>query len=81
MKKHLFLTIWVVLILITIATATVSNSTLTIKQAVMLILGLSVIKFLGVSFYFMELRKAHLFWKIAVLFYVIVFFTVSVLAF
>ncbi len=81
MKKHLFLTVWLVLIILTITTALVSNSALTIKQAVILILGLSVIKFLGVSFYFMELRKAHLFWKISVLFYVILFFTVTILAF
>ena len=71
MKKDLFLTVWLVLIILTITTALVSNSALSTIQAAMLILGLSVIKFLGVSFYFMELRKAHIFWKASILFYVL----------
>jgi len=78
MKKDLFLTVWLVLIILTITTALVSNSALSTIQAAMLILGLSVIKFLGVSFYFMELRKAHVFWKVSVLFYVLLFFIITI---
>ena len=78
MKKDLFLTVWLVLIILTITTALVSNSALSTIQAAMLILGLSVIKFLGVSFYFMELRKAHIFWKASILFYVLIFFIINI---
>lgn len=79
MIKQLFLKVWVVLIILTITIALVSNSTLSTIQATILILGLSVVKFLGVSFYFMELRKAHLFWKISILFFVTIFFIISIL--
>jgi len=78
MKKDLFLTVWLVLIILTITTALVSNSPLSTIQAAMLILGLSVIKFLGVYFYFMELRKAHIFWKASILFYVLIFFIITI---
>jgi hypothetical protein len=73
MKKHLFLKVWIVLIVLTICTALIANSALFISNAVLLILILSVVKFLGVSFYFMELRKAHIFWKISVFMYALLF--------
>jgi len=78
MKKDLSLKVWVVLIILTITTALVSNLTLNTKQAAVIILGLSVVKFLGVSFFFMELKKAHFFWKASVLFYVIFFFKITI---
>jgi hypothetical protein len=78
MKKVLFLRVWLVLIILTLTTALVSNSALNTIQAAMLILGLSIIKFLGVSFYFMELRKAHIFWKASILFYVLIFFIITI---
>ena len=79
MTNKIFLKVWLVLILLTITTALVSNASLNFKYAAMLFLGISVVKFFGVSFYFMELRKAHLFWKIAILFCVILFFLISIL--
>jgi len=71
MAKKIFLKVWVVLILLTITTALVSNSKLGITTTITFILGLAVVKFLGVSFYFMELKKAHSFWKTTVLVYVL----------
>ena len=71
MTKKIFLKVWLVLIILTISTALVSNSTLNILNAAIVILGLAVVKFLGVSFYFMELKKAHSFWKTTVLVYVL----------
>ena len=68
-----FLNVWMVLIVLTICTALIANSTLLYSNAVLLILIISVVKFLGVSFYFMELRKANVFWKIAVLLFVLIF--------
>lgn len=81
MKKDLFLNVWVLLIILTITTALISNAALSLTTAAILILGLSIVKFLGISFYFMELRKAHFFWKFSVLFYVIFFFIITILAF
>ncbi len=48
-------------------------SSMSHKYAVILILGLSIIKFMGVAFEFMELKVAHNFWKIAIIVYVLVF--------
>jgi len=66
MKKKLFLKVWILLIVITVITALVSNSALVKPIAVTVILVLSAIKFLGVCFYFIELRKAHIFWKFSI---------------
>ncbi len=79
MTNKIFLQVWVVLILLTITTALISNTALSIKSAALLILGIAVVKFYGVSFYFMEVRKAHLFWKITLLFCVLLFFIISLL--
>ena len=51
------------LILLTLATALVSNSMLASKIATTIILGISSIKFLLVAFQFMELKKANMFWE------------------
>jgi hypothetical protein len=37
------------------------------------ILIIAVLKFIGVSFYFMELRKAHVLWKGAIIVFLVVF--------
>ena len=79
MKKYLFLKVWVVLIMLTTTTALVSNFTLNKTQAAILILGLSIFKFFGVSFYFMELRKAHIFWKTSVVIFVVLLATILIL--
>ena len=78
MNKDLFLIIWVLLILLTITTALISSSALSTTQAAILILGLSIVKFLCVSFYFMELKNAHVFWKASILFYVLLFFIITI---
>jgi hypothetical protein len=72
MKKNLLLTVWIVLILLTISTALVSNLTIATTVATTIILVLSAIKFLGVSFYFMEMRSAHIFWKYSIFIYLFV---------
>ena len=43
------------------------------KYAVVGILILSAIKFIGVAFEFMDLKVAHSFWKIAVTAYILIF--------
>ncbi len=71
MNKTLFFNVWVVLIVLTIIVAIISESNMLYTS--ILIIALSIVKFLGVSFYFMELRKSHPFWKLSVLIFVVLF--------
>lgn len=64
MKKSFIFT-YLLLILLTGATALVSTSSAISKIAFSLILGISAIKFLLVAFQFMELKKANSFWKVS----------------
>ena len=68
--------VWILLVLLTVAVGVISSLSLNI--AVILILLLSSLKFIGVAFYFMELKKAHIFWKISILIYLFIF---SILAY
>jgi len=65
----------VILIILTITTALVSNF-IDLKVGVYFILLLAVLKFIYVAFQFMELKKAHAFWKIIVILYLIIFLTI-----
>lgn len=73
MNKRIIL-IWVILVLLTITTGVISS--FPIRNVAVVILVLSALKFMGVSFYFMQLKKAHVFWKTAVLIYVLLFLTI-----
>jgi heme/copper-type cytochrome/quinol oxidase subunit 4 len=64
MKKSFIFT-YILLILLTAATALVSTSSAISKIAIFLIMGISAIKFLLVAFQFMELKKANSFWKVS----------------
>lgn len=55
------------LILLTLITALISNTSMFSKYAVGLIMTISAIKFLWVAFQFMELKKAHVFWKMSLI--------------
>ena len=70
MKKLTIIT-WIGLILLTIIVALFSG--FENNLGVFLIIGLSVIKFLAVAFEFMELKKTHSFWKITLLFFIVVY--------
>ena len=70
--KNLFLKVWILLVVLTIASALVSNFVVA-TYGIAIILFLSVIKFLLVSFYFMNLRKAHIFWKVSIIIFVSLF--------
>jgi len=63
--------VWILLVLLTVAVGVISS--FPFNYTTVAILGLSALKFIGVSFYFMELKKAHIFWKISVLMYVLLF--------
>lgn len=58
--KHITI-VWGVLMVLTFVTAFVSASEL--NYAALLIIGIAMLKFVLVSFEFMELKKAHALWK------------------
>lgn len=62
---------WALLLVFTILAGIISSTVN--KYAAVSILALSVIKFMGVAFEFMDLKVAHDFWKITVTAYVLVF--------
>ena len=63
--KRSFIFTYILLILLTAATALVSTSSAISKIAIYLIMGISAIKFWLVAFQFMELKKANSFWKVS----------------
>jgi len=72
MKNSIFTL--VVLIILTITVAIISKTAGV--YTVLGILILSALKFIGISFYFMDLKKAHPFWKIIVCSYLLVFVSI-----
>lgn len=68
------------LLLLTAITALVSHYFSDLKWLVIIILGLSTIKFALVAFQFVELKKAHTVWKTLIIGYLAFFFsTVSLI--
>ena len=65
------------LLVLTIISAAVSN--VDNKYTLICILLLAALKFVGVSFYFMELKKAHAFWKVALLLFLMLFIVLILL--
>lgn len=53
---------WLILIMLTIISAVFAN--LDLAYASIIILVLSFMKFISVAFFFMELKKANVFWKV-----------------
>jgi len=66
----------ILLYILTTATALVSTYLYGWKFFVFTILSLSAIKFMLVAFDFMEMKKAHPFWKVFIVFYVLIFVSV-----
>jgi len=64
MKKSFIFT-YAILLLLTLTTALIASSISIFQIAVVLILGISAIKFLLVAFQFMELKNGNFFWKIS----------------
>ena len=76
MKSTFFIT-WIFLMLLTFSTAMIAGSHL--EYMAPIVLGLAFLKFIGVAFYFMELKKANLFWKVSLLSFLIIFFAIILL--
>ena len=62
---------WIILLALTIISALLSG--FENKFVGFIIIALAVIKFLGVAFQFMELKKAHSFWKSSIMIFVLIF--------
>jgi len=63
------------LILLTLTTALISNY-IDLKVGVFFVLILSALKFILVSFQFMELKKANPFWKWLIISFLVIFTTI-----
>jgi len=68
-KQHIFT--WIILLVLTVISGLVSNVALT--YVIPIIMILAVLKFMGVAFNFMEMKKANVFWKILIVGYLVVF--------
>ena len=66
MKKELIIT-WVLLMFLTFGSMLVANYYENGDYLIQIIMLLAVLKFIGVIFNFMELKKAHVFWKVAII--------------
>jgi hypothetical protein len=73
MKKSILLP-WIALIILTISSAIISNYFFKATILVELILWLAALKFIAVAYYFMELKKAHVFWKVSTITFLLIFF-------
>ena len=73
MKKSFIYTL-IALVVLTVSTAFVAKHT--IKNTGIIILILSAFKFLLVAFEFMEVKKAHAFWKTILIIYITLFVTI-----
>jgi len=62
---------WIILIVLTITSALLSR--IESKYIVFIILILSALKFFGVAFQFMEIKKAHVFWKTIIISFIFLF--------
>ena len=70
MKNKATLT-WIILIVLTITSALLSR--IENKYIVFSILILAALKFLAVAFQFMEIKKAHVFWKAIIISFILLF--------
>lgn len=72
MKLSKLTSVWVSLLVLTLCSAAFANAT-SIPFATQFILILAVVKFMIVTFYFMEMNKAHVFWKIFITCFLVLF--------
>jgi len=73
MNKKLTIT-WLILIILTVGSALISRLDGR-NYIVLTIMLFAVFKFIGIAFQFMELKKAHTFWKVLILSYLTLFIT------
>ncbi|MDP3352781.1 MAG: cytochrome C oxidase subunit IV family protein [Flavobacteriaceae bacterium] len=72
------LKVLIILIILTIISALVAFNSFIMNYISEIIIVLAVLKFYGVVFYFMELRKAHSFWKLSILLFIFLFGIITI---
>ena len=77
MKNWLYIRVWVLIIMLIFLSALIANSSFVCAMESVLVI--SMLKFSGISFYFMGLRKAHIFWKSSVVIFVLLFSIITML--
>ena len=75
MKKEIIFT-WILLLFLTIASAFVANYYTNGDYLVQIIILLAILKFIGIALNFMELKKAHIFWRMATIVFVVFFYII-----
>ena len=78
--KQIFV-VWLVLVFLGAIVAIVSDTLESFNFVLEIIFLFSALKFLLVSFYFMELKNAHLFWKASLVAFLLLFFVIAILIF
>jgi len=78
MKKNIFLKVLIILVILTAVSALISGKLINSAYTVTIIISLSILKFIGVSFYFMELKNAHVFWKTSILVFLCLFAIITI---
>ncbi len=58
-------TLWLALIILTLIGYFSSSAEMEKRALLLSLLAVTIIKFTGVGFQFMELKKAHTFWKVS----------------
>ena len=71
---------WVLLIALTVASYLFSEGNLSGNSLVLFIMGITIIKFTGIGFQFVELKRAHTVWKVLFIGFILAF-SVLVLGF
>lgn len=64
---------------LTFITAALASEGLLIHYPIEIIIILSILKFYGVVFYFMELKKAHLLWKTSIFIFTFLFAIITII--
>ena len=65
--------------LFTILSALAATNLMDFKYLTLVILGFAVLKFIGVAFYFMEIKDAHPFWKAILLIFLSIFSIITLM--
>ena len=69
---------WLLLLTLTVIAGLISSTNF--AYTVPLILVLAALKFMGVAFSFMEMKKANLFWKVLIVSFLVVFCGIILIA-
>ncbi len=64
---------WIILLGLTITSALFSE--IQSKYSVLIIVVFAALKFIGVAFQFMELKKAHVFWRVLLIAFLFIYTT------